>query len=311
MTTSHGERPGPFKLCFLSLACAGADTLSLCISFLVAHRKVLGEVKGAGHGDDKTKLVASVPLRRWEDWERSRLRRIRREERRQRDLDRLNRTFNNGNPHDDDGSLAPNPRYHSEYDVSDTASTLSSNEDDQWGPQIGTYNENNVLYPPPPLQFAAELDSDGEVVDGNDLEAMLNQGFDDPTPSMSQHGLDNYSSLASTTSLSNPSSSSRPLAGPQHSSLPRFELNDSGPPAMPPPTRSGGYANSNPYLPVANPRHSPPIPLKPQTTSSTSTAVQKGSGGHVKQRSIGTSSKAVGWGPGGPLISPPADHFKG
>lgn len=248
-----------------------------------------------------------MPLRRWEDWERSRLRRIRREERRERDLERLNRTFNNGNPRDDDGggSLAA-PRYHSEYDISDTASTLSSNEDDHWGPQIGTYNENNVMYPPPPLQFAADVDSDGEIVDGSDLQAMLDQGFDDPPPpSTAAPGLGSYNALGSSASLVPPSasSSSRSLAGPQ---VARFALND-GPPAPPPPTRAGGYA-TNPYAPVANPRHSPPMaPGAPPT--STTTAFRKGSGGgHAKQRST-SSPKHANYGPGGPLMAPPPDHF--
>jgi chitin synthase len=276
-------------------------------------RKVLGEVKGAGHADDKTELVASVPLRRWEDWERSRLRRIRREERRQRDLERLNRTFNNGNPRDDGGSLALSSRYHSEYDASDTASTLSSNEDDHWGPQIGNYNENNTLFPPPPLQFGADVDSDGEVVDGSDLEAMLDEGFDDG----SQRGQTGpYGALGSSASLVHlPNRSTRTLLAGSH--LPRFALND-GPPAPPPPTRAGGYANAHTYEPLANPRHSPPMPLPKPTAAgqapayptSTTTAYQKAAGGgHAKQRSI-SSPKNANWGPGGPLMAPPADHVQ-
>lgn len=257
-----------------------------------------------------------MPLRRWEDWERSRLRRIRREERRQRDLERLNRTFNNGNPRDDGGgSLAPSSRHHSEYDASDTASTLSSNEDDHWGPQIGAYNENNTLYPPPPLQFGADVDSDGEVLDGSDLEAMLDQGFDDGGPALAQRGQTGpYSALGSSSSLAHlPNGSTRTLAGP---SLPRFALND-GPPAPPPPTRAGGYANTHTYTPLANPRHSPPELLPktlaagqaPAYPTSTTTAYKKAGGGHAKQRSI-SSPKNHNWGPGGPLMAPPADHIQ-
>lgn len=48
-----------------------------------------GEGKGEGHGDGGGHLNGpELPLRRWEDWERSRLRKLRREERRRRDFER-------------------------------------------------------------------------------------------------------------------------------------------------------------------------------------------------------------------------------
>ena len=53
-----------------------------------------GERKDTGHGEGKGVSTAqSVPLRRWEDWERSRLRKIRREDRRRREFARQHGGF--------------------------------------------------------------------------------------------------------------------------------------------------------------------------------------------------------------------------
>ena len=53
------------------------------------YRKVEGEGKDQGHGSDGRKDTGpAVPMRRWEDWERSRLRKLKREERRRRDFER-------------------------------------------------------------------------------------------------------------------------------------------------------------------------------------------------------------------------------
>ncbi|KAH9940523.1 glycosyltransferase family 2 protein [Epithele typhae] len=127
-------------------------------------RKVEGEGKGEGHGDGHgASGIANVPMRRWEDWERSRLRKLRREEKRRRD----------------NGELVPRNEVWSQYDGSDTFSVASS-DDDHWGAQIGGYNENSAQYPPPPvgLTHATALTS-AETVAGEDLEAMLEVGFDD------------------------------------------------------------------------------------------------------------------------------------
>jgi len=52
-------------------------------------RRVEGEVRSKAH-DDKTAVFdgTTIPLRRWEDWERSRLRKLRREERRRKEMER-------------------------------------------------------------------------------------------------------------------------------------------------------------------------------------------------------------------------------
>ncbi|GAB1521517.1 Chitin synthase, class 1 [Rhizoctonia solani] len=103
-------------------------------------RKVEGEGKDTGHGDGGG-VATQVPLRRWEDWERSRLRKLKREEKRRREMERAYANYP-GNT-----LRAENTEY---YDgASDTVSVVSS-EDDQWGHQIGGYNEASSQYPPPP-----------------------------------------------------------------------------------------------------------------------------------------------------------------
>ncbi|KAF9245027.1 glycosyltransferase family 2 protein [Melanogaster broomeanus] len=140
-------------------------------------RKVEGEGKGEAHGSGGGVFDgSSVPLRRWEDWERSRLRRIKREERRRRDLERLH----------PGGFIATendllSVRGGSQYESSDTYS-LASSEDDQWGQQVGGYNETSTQYPPPPVGLYDVRDvsgGEGKTVGGAELEAMLESGFDE------------------------------------------------------------------------------------------------------------------------------------
>ncbi|CAL1707963.1 unnamed protein product [Somion occarium] len=142
-------------------------------------RKVEGEAKGEGHGDGHAaEIIINVPLRRWEDWERSRLRKIKREERRLRELARLQGNYQGANS----DLLTPRHDVNSQYDGSDTYSVTSS-EDDHWGAQIGGYNENSTQYPPPPVGLQPNAFESAETVAATDLEAMLEVGFDDrPSP---------------------------------------------------------------------------------------------------------------------------------
>lgn len=146
-------------------------------------RKVAGEAKGEGHDlGGGVFHGASVPLRRWEDWERSRLRKLKREERRRREMERMH----------PGGFLSPDNdllsvRTGSQHDGSDTYS-LTSSDDDHWGSQIGAYNENIAPHAPPPVgPFPVpHTGNDSKFLDGVELEAMLETGFDDdssPSPS--------------------------------------------------------------------------------------------------------------------------------
>ncbi|KAF9222638.1 glycosyltransferase family 2 protein [Gyrodon lividus] len=141
-------------------------------------RKVEGEGKAEAHGTSGGVFDgSSVPLRRWEDWERSRLRKLKREERRRRDLERLHPGGFIMTEHD-----LLSVRGGSQYDGSDTYS-LASSEDDQWGHQVGGYNETCGQYPPPPVGLYDIGDvpgGEGKTLGGAELEAMLESGFEEP-----------------------------------------------------------------------------------------------------------------------------------
>jgi len=151
-------------------------------------RKVEGETKSEAHGGGGPKVNVEVPMRRWEDWERSRLRKIKREERRRKEFERLHP---NGFATDTDMLRA---EIRSQYDGSDTLS-LASSDDDQWGSQIGGYNEHNAQYPPPPVGLLVPdhaLNS-AKTLDGAELEAMLEHGFDDRPPPLPRYQLSDSS----------------------------------------------------------------------------------------------------------------------
>ncbi|KAG6378096.1 glycosyltransferase family 2 protein [Boletus reticuloceps] len=143
-------------------------------------RKVEGEAKGEAHGTGDTSVGGlSVPLRRWEDWERSRLRKLKREERRRKDMERLHP----GGFLTSENDLL-SVRGGSQYEGSDAYSVTSS-EDDHWSQQVGGYNESSVQYPPPPVGLhTVSAAGEGGLVGHAQLEAMLDAGFDD-SPSYS------------------------------------------------------------------------------------------------------------------------------
>ncbi|KZO98881.1 glycosyltransferase family 2 protein [Calocera viscosa TUFC12733] len=161
-------------------------------------RKVEGELKMQSHGGiTGTHDGTSVPLRRWEDWERSRLRKLKRDERRRKEFERMQFGMHldpfsnvhaingNGNGNGIGAPFQGREVVDDGYDsaMSDTVSIVSSNEDDQWGTQIGGYNENSAQYAPPPITFGAEVDDhfirEAKTVGKEELEAMLEEGFDD------------------------------------------------------------------------------------------------------------------------------------
>jgi chitin synthase len=113
------------------------------------------------------------------------LRKLKREERRRRDFERAHPS---GYIAGDREFLAPDTR--SQYDGSDTLS-LNSSDDDHWGTQIGGYNEHHSQFPPPPTAFIpsfGEALQSAKTVDGAELEAMLEMGFDDrPSPTDSSY----------------------------------------------------------------------------------------------------------------------------
>lgn len=142
-------------------------------------RQVAGETRDKGH-DHKaggTIEVNAVPLRRWEDWERSRLRKIKRENKRKQEFARAfgTRKFHDGNTLSTytDGES-------SRFDPSDTNSMFSA-EEDRWGLQIGQYAEEPIgAVPPVGLYQVDDNATIAETVDHDKLEAMLDEeGWDD------------------------------------------------------------------------------------------------------------------------------------
>jgi chitin synthase len=123
-----------------------------CRTLTLPSSRVEGEIRSKGH-DDKTAVFdgTTIPLRRWEDWEKSRLRKLKREEKRRKDFERHfgagfhgEESFGNtgtggssdgGHGAPGQGGLAPWARARSEYD-SDAGSVFSSDED-VWGGEIG------------------------------------------------------------------------------------------------------------------------------------------------------------------------------
>jgi chitin synthase len=246
-------------------------------------RKVEGEAKDKGHGAGGGVFDGqSVPLRRWEDWERSRLRKLKREERRRREMDRTHPSGYYG-----DGNLLGTRGVdtHSQYDGSDTFS-VNSSEDDHWGPEIGAYNENNTSYPPPPvgLHVAQETLHNAQTVGTADLEAMLEMGFDDrPEPDT------NYQSVRT------------PQGG---NFAPRYQLSDSVP------SRGNGYAPleraTSPGAMPPSPNFIPPLSANTPLPSKNGVSSALGGNGdwktHMKKRSGGHSRPSKEqYGPLGPL----------
>ena len=234
----------------------------------VMNRKVEGEMKGEGHGEGKGHFAGnSVPLRRWEDWERSRLRKIKRDERRRREFERAHPS---GYIVGDQEYLNVRGDVHSTYDGSDTVSVTSS--EDHWGPQIGEYNENNTQYPPPPpalLPLPQHALESARTIDERDLEAMLESGWD-PSPN------------ASSDNLHSAQSRSGPLS-------PRLQL-------------PGGRSVGGPsYSPVGQPTSHSNTTISPQSIQGSSSAVGHGQDWktHVKRRSGGGARHD--YGPLGPL----------
>jgi chitin synthase len=238
-------------------------------------------------------------MRRWEDWERSRLRKLRREEKRKRELER---TY--------PGTFLT-ARHHSMIsdwnDASDTLS-IATSEEDQWGTQIGAYNENSSQWAPPPAALLLPhhgVIQSAETLEGDELEAMLEQGFEAPTrPSFSN------------SAPPSPRSDIHPLYPRGPSGL-RYQSNEA--PAMAssssltlagyPPSRSdGGYSSVNSSSNLMS--HDPFSPTgMPMGTSNAAPNRRERNGGRSReggeerpsQEGMMAGTSPVEWGPLGPL----------
>lgn len=150
-------------------------------------RKVEGEGKDKGHLDGQGVFAAaSVPLRRWQDWERSRLKRQAREEKRRNEMEKQFGAGFYNDQHRDDVLENGHPPYPPPRGVtalqreSDSYSEFSGSNDDEdvWGPHIGSFNEEA----PPPLTITRHsiwVDGQETIVEPDDMEKMLSQGWAD------------------------------------------------------------------------------------------------------------------------------------
>lgn len=276
-------------------------------------RKVSGEAKAADdHGTASGLNAASaVPLRRWEDWEKSRLRKLRREEKRKREFERQ---F---------GSRAVHSRSSlSTFVDSETASSYGGPDEDRWGAQIGAYNEDaSSLNLPPPvgLYSVEELEGDDDDVNTlnqHDLVNVLDGGWDDSSPGQSPFPRGQSPSGYSTPSeqlhphsgyaYGGSSSSHGGHATSQGGPLRGWSLSD-GPPMLRAPSSSSELplnasstslsSNGDPFSDSAQDLHSaqPPPLIAPDyasLASGASTGVDSSSGvsgGHARQRSLTNS----------------------
>lgn len=161
-------------------------------------RRVEGETKSAAHDADEEGYQAAlnVPMRLWTEWESSRIRKQEREARRREEFERQygGGFYNDGALDAPElssraliGKAPPAPRS-SPFDLSNSPRSNAVSEDDRWGDQIGAYNENDALpelvHPARPVSMLASH-GDG-VVEGNDLESMLQGGWDDNVSSLSK-----------------------------------------------------------------------------------------------------------------------------
>ncbi|KAG8804534.1 Chitin synthase, class 1 [Serendipita sp. 399] len=261
-------------------------------------RRVEGEGKQKGHDIGSATLAegTQVPLRRWEDWERSRIRKLKREAQRKREMER---NF--------PGGMRSAPRGPEQYSMAfsefnDDSTSLAPSEDDRWGAQVGAYNESSAQWAPPPVALLPEDDllHNAETVGGDELEAILERGFDD------RPNRDSSTTMGS--------------SGPLFANQSRYQLSDQG--VMMPPPASGRFDSYTP-LATRTPSPGPAItsfgdvhsPLSPTGGASSAVEFQT----HVKKRSNGgrlrndseellrhtpgtsPSSPQTDWGPMGPL----------
>ncbi|GAA6016328.1 hypothetical protein JCM11491_006817 [Sporobolomyces phaffii] len=267
-------------------------------------RKVQGEIKSKDDHGDGSGVAVEVPLRRWEDWERSRLRKFKREEKRRREFERQFGTRAVHAPSSRDG----NSTYYAE---SETASSYGGADDDRWGPHLGAYNEDSTGNIPPPvgLYSVDESSEDAETIHQHDLDIVLDQGWGDEsppqlrgynsgysTPSEQQHGGFNVPASSTTTANRPPpppklySLSDAPLM--QHSLSSSSHLTSTlslhSPSSAQDPFHDGARSPS-PLISVESFQR---LDESVGASSSTSSAIEPLHGGHARQRSLSSSPQA-------------------
>ncbi|KAL8277525.1 hypothetical protein RQP46_010080 [Phenoliferia psychrophenolica] len=265
-------------------------------------RKVEGEVKGQDGHDGDNGIATAVTLRRWEDWERSRLRKIKRDEKRRREFERAFGNRFHGESGTGTGESSPDGLRAGGggYAESQSDSTSIMSGDDSWGRQVGEYREDSTSEMPPPVGLY-HIEDDLETITGEDMELVLAQEWDDSSPRSPGGGQQrHYDGLVQ----------SSPAQPPR-----AFNLND---PPMAQPWGNHGPAsaallsnsshssiNSYGNAELASPRHTPPgghplagiLPSADSTPSpAQSSAYERPHAGHAKQRSLSGGHPRVDFG---------------
>ncbi|PKI84541.1 hypothetical protein MVES_001826 [Malassezia vespertilionis] len=149
-------------------------------------RKVQGETKGDSHAADDDGYIAAlkVPMRKWTDWEHSRIRKLKRDERRRMEMEQqFGNQFYNDSARDPNGYPLPPLLMHPAIEAnSDEVSIRTTDtDDDRWGDQVGDYDENQA--PPELLSSTRPMSSymtqDSSIFNENDLEDILQDGWGD------------------------------------------------------------------------------------------------------------------------------------
>ena len=156
-------------------------------------RKVEGEVKGDdGHGEGGGVKGAAVPLRRWEDWERSRLRKLKRDEKRRKEFEASFGARTLGSR--EGGPSTVGDRNSSYQDsLNETGSVMSSGEEDRWGAHLGFYEEDGPTELPPPVGLYHVEENDDtyseQTLGTNEMDRVLEQGWiEEDVPLRRQYG---------------------------------------------------------------------------------------------------------------------------
>lgn len=271
-------------------------------------RKVAGEIKGDdGHGGAGG-IAQAVPLRRWEDWERSRLRKIKRDQKRRKEFEQ---TFGSKHFYGAEGRDGGSS-YEDSVAPSDSVSMMS-HDDDRWGMQIGAYAEDGPTEEPPPVGLYNVDDAQSEAhetIEAHEMERVLEQGWGEE-PQSPQAGLGRQYGRtwngygAPTDSHYAPPRPNSPLVPPRLYSLTDEPLRDSYYSVASNPFQSStslggdssyghepfspnGSTSSHPVVPsvYTNDSRNPLVQGRPGP--GTSTGFERSlSGGHAKQRSGG------------------------
>ena len=175
-------------------------------------------------------------------------------------------------------------------DWNDDNISIATSEEDQWGTQIGAYNENESQWAPPPVTLLLPHQGvirSAETLGGQELEAMLEQGFEmPPRPSFGTSSVPS-SPRRAPSGLRYPPNEGPTMMSPSPVTIPGYPLSRPG----------AGDSSAN--LMSRGPLSPPGTPYGSNSTSS-SWKERNGMERSSQEGMMGAMSP-VEWGPLGPL----------